>query len=278
MFFTSTHSSVWLPVTVACILMTAISSCNVSNTGSKGMLQVWLTDAPANFEAVYIDIRSIRVHKSAEAETDSSQSDEEAEEDGWLTRSYDEGPIDLLELRNGNELILAELELEPGIYNQVRLILGENNEVVIDGQTHPLQTPGAQQSGLKIVANADITDGGIFSLLIDFDVARSIVETGNGDFILKPVLRTLDLAGSGSITGIVEPGNFLTAVTVVNESDTLSTLTDDGAFTLLGVTPGAYNIILEPSDEQYADTTLTDVTAAEGETTDLGTVVLQPVE
>lgn len=261
------------------VILLGISSCDVSETDASGTLQVWLTDAPADFEAVLIDIQSIRVHKSEEENTDRSESEEEAKEEGWATIPYDGGPVDLLELRNGNEMSLGETELESGTYKQVRLILGENNEVIIDGQSYPLQTPSTQQSGLKLKIDAYIQGGSIFSLLIDFDAARSIVDTGNGNYMLKPVLRTVELAGAGSIAGTVEPNDFITSVKAINNEDTLSTLTDeDGNFTILGALPGTYDVVFNPSIEQFSDTTLTNVSVVDGERSNVGTVNLAPVQ
>lgn len=269
--------SVFLLLLIIATLM-GVSSCDVSETDATGTLQVWLTDAPADYEAVLIDIQGIRIHKSAEENTDSTESEEEAEEEGWATISYDGGPVDLLELRNGNEMSLGETELESGTYKQVRLILGEENEVIIDGQSHPLQTPSAQQSGLKLPIDSYIQGGSIYSLLIDFDAARSIVETGNGSYILKPVLRNVELAGAGSIAGTVEPNDFITSVLAINNGDTLSTITDEaGNFTLLGVAPDTYDVVFNPSLDQFADTTLSNVSVVDGERSNVGTVNLSTV-
>ncbi len=252
-----------------------ISSCDVSETDATGTLQLWLTDAPADFEAVLIDIQSIRLHKNADEETDSTESNEEAEEEGWATISYDGGQIDLLELRNGNEMSLGETQLSSGTYKQIRFILGDNNEVVIDGQSHPLQTPSGQQSGFKLNIDEYIQGGSIHSLLIDFDASRSITETGNGSYLLKPVLRTVELAGAGSIAGTVQPTDFITKVMAVSNADTLSTLTDEsGNFTILGVRPDTYDVTFEPSNEQYPDTTIADISVSEDEQSNIGIVNL----
>lgn len=261
---------------VILLISFGLSSCDVSETDATGTLQVWLTDAPADFDAVLIDIQSIRVHKDANEDTDSTESTEEAEEEGWATVPYDGEPVDLLELRNGNEMSLGETQLPSGTYSQVRFILGDNNQVVVDGETFPLQTPSAQQSGLKLNIEAYIQGGSIYSLLIDFDASRSIVETGNGNYILKPVLRVVELAGAGSIAGTVQPTDFITSVLAVSNADTFSTLTDEnGNFTLLGVTPDTYDVSFEPSNEQYSDTTFSNVSVSDGEQSNIGTVNLR---
>jgi hypothetical protein len=74
------------------------------------------------------------------------------------------------------------------VLKELRLILGPGNSVMKDSVLYDLDTPSAQQSGLKIKIDKSL--GLAFdSLTVDFDAEKSIVETGNGKFILKPVIR-----------------------------------------------------------------------------------------
>jgi hypothetical protein len=60
-----------------------------------------------------------------------------------------------------------------------------------DSVLYDLETPSAEQSGLKIKIDKNLgftTD----SLTLDFDADKSILETGNGKFILKPVIKVKD--------------------------------------------------------------------------------------
>lgn len=267
-----------LLLTLVCLFATAgFISCDVNNSNSSsGTLKVKMTDAPANYDAVYIDVQAIRFHQNSDIETDNDESNQEAEENGWVTIDYDGDPVDLLTLRNGNTITLGETELDAAHYSQMRLILGDSNKVVIDGSTYALTTPSAQQSGLKLNIDTDITEGDTYTLLVDFDASRSIVTTGSGKYILKPVLRAVDLSETGSISGVVQPSDFQTSVMAIMAEDTLSTLTDeDGAFSIQGAAEGTYDVVFAPTNDQYADSTQTDVSVSPGEDTDLGTVTLQ---
>jgi hypothetical protein len=111
-------------------------------------------------------------------------------------------PINLLELQDAT-VLLAEGSLPAGHYQQIRLVLEENtdselfNYVVLaelvaaqEGQVQiPLETPSAQQTGLKLVNQFTIGEGQTTELVIDFDAEKSVVETGSGKFMLKPVLK-----------------------------------------------------------------------------------------
>jgi hypothetical protein len=155
-------------------------------------MSVYLVDGPATFDKVYLDIQSVQV----KASTDASEND-------WQTLNIGrKGIYNLLDFKNGLDTLLGTIVLPAGHISQVRLVLGTNNNVVIGGVSFPLTTPSAQQSGLKLNINADLTAGVDYRLWIDFDAARSIVQTGAGSYILKPVIRTFTQAESGAIKGV----------------------------------------------------------------------------
>src|SRR5699024_3223616 len=183
----------------------------------------------------------------------------------------------LLEWQNGETLLLGEEELEVGFYHQIRLILGPDNAVVIDGQTYPLKTPSAQQSGLKLNIDAEVVDDEVYVLLLDFNAAKSIVDAGNsGKYLLKPVIRTVEIAETGSIAGDVQPDTFETTVFAIAGGDTLTTFTEaDGTFKFIGVIENTYDIVFNvPDTVAYTDTTLTNIEVAVDEDVDLGTITL----
>jgi hypothetical protein len=179
---------------IAGFLLLSVFWLACSDDNQTARLEVRLTDAPGDYQEVNIDIQSVEVHSS-----------EGNQNSGWTTLDVEEGVYNILELTNGLDALLATAELPVGRISQIRLILGDNNSVKIDGVTHPLSTPSAQQSGLKLNLQAELTEGITYTITLDFDAARSIVEKGNGTYSLKPVIRALETATSGSIKGTVNP-------------------------------------------------------------------------
>lgn len=262
------HLSLVFTITIALFL--GFTACDSTGSdGGTGTMEVTMTDAPANYDSVNVTINSVRVHQNTDAETDSTESDEEAEEDGWVTITDDPMKVNLLELTNGNQVSLGSEELEAGTYSQIRFVLGDDNTVTIDGETHQLQTPSAQQSGLKLNVDAEVQENSTYTLLIDFDAARSIVQQGNGGYLLKPVLRAVNIAETGSIAGNVQPSDFQTNVMAISGEDTVtSTITaDNGDFKIIGLTAGTYDVAFDPSNDQYADSTVTDIEVANSQET-----------
>ncbi len=120
--------------------------------------------------------------------------------EGRLILAQGLGPIDLLKLRDGVHLPIADLALKDGvIVKQFRLILKEEGNFMQrsqDGSMCDLKTPSQHQSGLKLLMPAGgiaIENGQVYSLMVDFDVDHSIVDNPHG-CLLKPVLKVKSLS------------------------------------------------------------------------------------
>lgn len=235
-------------------------ACSEDNQTAK--LEVRLTDAPGDYEEVNIDIQSVEINSS---EGNS----------GWTTLDVESGVYNILELTNGLDTLLATAELPAGRISQIRLILGDNNSVKVNGETKPLSTPSAQQSGLKLNLQADLTEGITYTITLDFDAARSIVRRGNGTYSLKPVIRALEKATSGSIKGTVTPLEASPAVFAISGTDTVATAYTDeaGKFMLRSIPAGSYTVSFDPKTG-YVPQQKESVSVTLGNVTDLGTITI----
>jgi hypothetical protein len=224
-------------------------------------LNIKLTDAPGDYEEVNIDIQGIEIN---------SHNDDNS---GWKSLDVRKGVYNILELSNGLDTLLAIAELPSGKVSQIRLVLGEKNSVMIDGQRHPLSAPSAQQSGLKLAVHAELIEGVTYTFVLDFDAARSIVKTGSGNYILKPVIRVLNEATSGSIKGSITPPEASPAVFAILNADTVATAYTDetGAFLLRGIPGGSYTVSFDPK-EGYEPLEKTNIAVTVATITDLGWV------
>ena len=239
-----------------------------NTSGNKARLQVALTDDPGDYEAVFIDVEDIRINYS------------DNPNDGWLSLAdVNTGEYDLLKLVNDDDTVLADAEVGPGTISQIRLVLGDDNYVQIDGQRIKLETPSAQQSGLKLNIHQAVEPGLMYKLLMDFDVAKSIVKTGNGKYMLKPVIRTVLEAAGGTIKGNVKPFDFPSAVLVFRgTNDTVASTysaTDNGGYIVRGLGAGTYSLHFLPGNPIFQDTVITGVNVTTGAITIVDTTRLQ---
>jgi hypothetical protein len=239
---------------------------------NEARLIIKLVDSPAAYEAVNVDIRGIRVHSSDAAGEN---------EGGWVDLpGSDVGVVNLLDYTGGTELTLVDTRFPEGRISQIRLLLGDNNSVVVGGNAHSLMTPSAQQSGLKLNVHETLLAGITYEFLLDFDAARSVVRTGNGMFILKPVIRVITQSLSGAIKGEVMPAVENVAVYALFGQDTLgSSYAPAGrsSFMVSGLPEGRYQLVLDPGSESaFAVLSLSDVDVTTGQVTDLGQKSLIP--
>ena len=240
-----------------------------SSTQGTSSISVKLTDRPGDYEHVYIDVIDVMVKVN-----------DASDNDNWTSlNAINTGIYDLLELTGGiNVLLVDDFIIPSGNLNQIRLILGENNSVVIDGETFPLNTPSAQQSGLKIQVNETLAPNINYTFLLDFDVDESIVEAGNsGNINLRPVIRASVEAQTGALSGSILPLGVQTEVTATNGIDTVSAYANlDGNFVLVGLPQGTYTVTVNPdANSGLANVLITDVEVIIGATTNLGVITLE---
>jgi hypothetical protein len=234
-------------------------ACSDDSSG-RATVEVRLTDAPAEYQEVNVDIQDVQVH-----------SEGGDPENGWISLSINKGVYNLLELTNGLDTLLGSTTLPAGKITQVRLILGENNTIKTGDVSSDLNTPSAQQSGLKVQVNTELKEGITYTILLDFDAARSIVATGSGQFNLKPVIRAITKAQDGAIKGNVTPLSAQPVVYAINGVDTVSTFTnEEGLFFVGGLIPANYRLVLVAKDGSTREKL--DVAVNAGDVTDVGLI------
>lgn len=247
--------SIVLPLVV--VLMA--SAC--SNDGDKGdgvaHINMFLTDAPAEYEAVYIDIQSVEFITDA----------------GTLTFNLlNPGVYNLLQFNSGVDTLMISEDISPRTVSQIRLILGDNNSVVVDGVNYPLETPSAQSSGLKLNVHYTFEAGIVYNLWLDFDAEQSIVEQGSGDYLLKPVIRVYTEAESGAIAGNIFPLAAASYMSAITPTDTFgTTINADGTFLIGGLVSGSYDVHFS-AVVGFSDIVIPSVIVANGSVTEMGEV------
>ena len=236
----------------ACAAFLGLAGCSKeADSSDSAKLEVRLMDAPGNFRSVVLDVRQVEVHLK-----------EENDPDGWKTLAFTPQAINVLEYVNGRSALLVSEDFAPGDLKEIRLILGPDSYVIgTDGQRYDLKTPSGQTSGVKLkLDKATLRERATFQLLLDFDVAKSIVERGNWKpgndkkerYLLKPVIRVIAQDLRAGIRGTVTPAAALPQILAIRQSvlgpDTVSTSADaSGAYQLNGLAAGTYRVEFFPS-------------------------------
>lgn len=210
-----------------------ISSCKKDATTSNYPYNVRMTDASGPYDAVNIDLQGVEITgNNGKA----------------VMLNVNSGIYNLLNFTNGADTLISYGNLEVATVQQIRLILGSNNTVVINGVSYPLSTPSADQSGLKLQVHQTLQEGVQYSVLLDFDANQSIVDLGDGNYKLKPVIRTIETAINGAIKGKITPAGISASVTATNATISYSSnVTATGDFLIMGIPAGTYTFTVTPA-------------------------------
>jgi hypothetical protein len=274
-------------VAVGVIVLALVGCSGTSSNSQTGFVNASISDPPTcsapsgPYSHVLVTVTDVEIHTSANAGPNDS---------GWvdLTPNLKNSPqqVDLLS-QASTECFLAMLgsktEIPAGSYRQIRVFLAPDNTSIsgnqcssapgnpancvvlqADNSTHALTLASEAQSGLKIPSgqiaggNFTIAAGETKDLDVDFNACASIVASGSGQFILKPVLHAGEVGLSSAINGTVvdsttsKPIIGGTTVVALEQEDAsgvdrvlLSTLTDaNGNFALCPVPAGVYDLVV----------------------------------
>ncbi len=155
----------------------------ISPPSMKGILKVYLTDAPSNkFQAINVTISRVDIVYISAGET----------LEKVITINNTTQTFNLLDLRNGVRATLGIIELPKGVVTQIRLIVTEVRAVDKNGIEYEVFVPSGKQTGIKLTGAFVVTPGSTVEVFIDFDGEKSIVYAPGKGYILNPVIKILN--------------------------------------------------------------------------------------
>lgn len=274
-----TRKAALFPVLLGALTLGACDG--ITGSGDLARVRVELTDAPSDYVAeARVDIGRIEI-LSADGPPQ--------------TVVEDAGEYDLLSLQNGVTADLGSIDVEPGRYLELRMIVESAEITLADGYTYAdgsttksIAVPSGAQTGIKIKlfnsdddssAGIDIRPGETV-LVVDFDVSQNFVMQGDAEtaagiqgFLFTPTLRAAvkDVAGSiaGTVTGPegfdVEGLSVVATRADAGEGDVPATaLVDaDGTYKINFLVPGDFSVSVD-APEGYTSTSA-DVTVGEAQ-------------
>jgi hypothetical protein len=163
-------------------------------SAGTGTLNVRLTDSPfSDAKAVLVTFSSVRAHRS---------------DSEWTTVPFAEvttsRTCDLKKLQGPSDL-LGTGPLPAGRYEQVRLVV-QSAALYFDnpsagppcaasvptpaGASAPLEIPSGE---VKLNRGFELKEGAAMNMLLDFDGDKSIHQTGNGRYMMSPVIAVVSV-------------------------------------------------------------------------------------
>lgn len=255
--------SVFLTTAILMFLM----SCNAEGEmSSKGTANVKVTDAAVDFEnvtGVFLSVSEVRLSQGNEIE---------------VVETFDE-PVtfDVMAYQNGEAFELGEGEVDAGSYNGIRLILTDDSYILFeDGTTESLNVPSGTSSGYKIQGEFDIQALAYEDIVVDIDLRKALVMTGEGTYKLRPTARLIVENTTSTINGTIT-SQYDESKTIVayayakgtyEESETnapvegetrfensinSAVVAENGTFTLAYMPEGEYDIIVASYENMDED-------------------------
>jgi hypothetical protein len=138
---------------------------------ANGTVSIYVKDDPAMWSHINVTFSEVKVHSSDD-------------NGSWMTLSIKNGTLDLIALSNVSAL-LASGEIPAGNYTQIRLVVISVTGMMTNGTSVTFTVPSGE---LKTTHPFNVTAGATNRLTLEFDLDRSIVQTGNGEWKFTPVL------------------------------------------------------------------------------------------
>jgi hypothetical protein len=172
----------------------ACSDSPSSPSGAGSNFNLRLRDSPfTDAKAVLVTFSSVRAHRS---------------DSDWTAVPFASGATtrtcDLRKLETSED-VLGSASLPEGHYTQVRLVV-QSATLFFDnassgpacassittpaGSSAPLEIPSGE---VKLTRGFDLSANTPITMLIDFDGDRSIHQTGNGRYMMSPVITVLSV-------------------------------------------------------------------------------------
>lgn len=253
-----------------------VATNNPSSTSQAGTFKVRMTDAPGDYEGLYVEIDKVEAY---------------LEGSGWVLLNNQAQMVSVLDLTNGAETNIAyQSNVEAGAYSKLRLTFGENNSIKLNSSSElGLQLP----AGVSSTATLDLDAGAMLgaertveieidetvsaeagaNVLLDFNVAQSVIESPEG-WMLDPIITSIkdELTGvKGKIEGAVQA-----SITIQTLDGEFNTYTDaSGSFMIRGLEPGTYSVLINAEVEGKSTNnirTVNGVTVVEGRIENMGTI------
>ena len=261
---------------LALALAFALAACGGGSGGGTGtmptagtsQLSVAMLDAPIQLNGITVTAVNLGIDKVEAVGNGSAAT---------VLQTYSSpNVVNILNYTSTSNALNFSGTIPAGQYQQLRLVLDTATTTISytqNGTTYtdvPLTVPSATQggfgnatstdsgdgagtAGVKVNVSLDALAGNTYGFVLDFNAGQSIVETGGGNFIMKPVIVATAIAQSGSLSGTVlnQAGAPVVGAeveatqngTVVNAG-----ITDaNGNFSIDALPAGTYTLVVENS-------------------------------
>ncbi len=246
-------------------------SCKDFDTNPKGLVNIILIDAPAQWDSVFVEILGVDVELITSGKTDGTI------ETFFLPYAPGDKKIEVSSLIAGEALLLGRDELPSGKILKVTMKLGNEYYLYLDEKRYnmPLVDPSSKE--VPIVIEMDVDPAISYDIVLDFDLEKSIKVINESPLTLQldPVVKAYKGVGTGKISGVVTPTALQPAIYAIQNGDSISTHSNSSGTYNFILPEGNYSFYYDPKNESYADTLINNIEIVAGETSTLELITLK---
>jgi hypothetical protein len=248
-----------------------------ASEAKAGTYNVRMKDAPGDYNSLDVEIDKVEVYNST---------------DGWITLNNQSQIIAVLDLTNGNNVqIASKSDMKYGTYTKVRVTFGDDYDLKVNSNATVSGGSGSIGIGLGVSVNAQWSSNNTITLnvqneinassgadvLLDFNVAESVQDNGNDNYMIDPVLTIVTHENTGARGSLKDRTQASVKLESTTTTETYSTYTNDnGEFYINGMVSGDYDLIISAADDNDNSTeenfTLQSVTIVDGEIKQMGEI------
>lgn len=240
---------------------------------STALVNVFVIDAPGDFEEVWVEILGVEVKTTGTRGQDNANPI-------FFENVQTNKQVNLSSLILDKQFLVGRGELLVGAITELTLKLGTDHYVVIDGARIPLVIENIENQNPSLTVNYTLDPGISYDIFIDFEVFRSITASPNpaNGFVLKPKLRSFTRADTGEIAGSILPLKENAVVYAIQGQDTVSSTAIElstGKFKLRGIL-GNHTVSIIPFNSAFQSETITNVRVESRKITQINEITLRP--
>jgi len=181
----------------ACALSLGCGDSDTGPSGTTGTMRMMLKDSPfTDAKSLLVTFSEVDAHKSDTADS------------SWAKIPFAAAATartcDLKKLQTAQD-VLGTGPLATGHYTQVRLVVSSaavyfDNAATGDACAPTITAPAGRTASVTIPSGEvklnrefDVSSGTTTTMLLDFDGDKSVRETGNGQFMMSPVISVVSV-------------------------------------------------------------------------------------
>ena len=245
-----------------------ISACTQPDESPKALVNVFLIDAPANWDSVVVQLEGVEI--------DFVPNGREGQiEKIFFPYELADKQIDLSQLVGGAALPVGRREMSLGRITGATLRLGSSNFLYQEDDEYSLALPGGE-SDFSNSVSVDLESGISYDLIVDFDLEKSIQskETTPPSFDFNPTIQIYSDIARGDLQGTISPTSLAPAIYAISGSDSISTHVNSSGTFIFRLPEGIYTLYIDPKNSKYAADTVFNIGVVEGEKTTLDRITL----